>query len=224
MTVGTLPSAVYWRRRVTVLVAVMVAGTIAWASCASSGGSDGKKKPASAKGSPSAATSPPASTAGSLLPQEGESTAVPSGPPPQGTPASAGPGDDHAATTCVDGDLLVTPVPESASAPRGQAMRITIKIRNITGRACSRDVGPDQQELYLLRDGSKVYSSDACDARHGTSIRSLAPGVDLAFWVSWDGTATASGCTGRQAPPAGKYQLVGRLGAKTSDPVTLTLG
>jgi hypothetical protein len=98
-----------------------------------------------------------------------------------------------------------------------------LKVKNISARSCSRDLGADAQELYLLEGSTKVWSSDACDAPRGTLVRTLAPGSEQVFQRQWDGKATSGGCDARALPPAGQYQLVARLGDKTSAPVTFTI-
>lgn len=102
-------------------------------------------------------------------------------------------------------------------------MRLLLKIKNVSTRSCPRDLGADAQELYLLRSEIKIWSSDACDALRGTSVRTLSPNEEQVFTVVWNGTSTRDGCSGQPAPEAGEYQLFGRLGGKLSAPVALTL-
>jgi hypothetical protein len=125
--------------------------------------------------------------------------------------------------SCADDDLVLTPVPAALSLPTGQETTLVLKVKNASARDCFRDLGADEQELYLLRDTTKVWSSDACDPLRGSYIRKLAPDNEQAFTVVWDGLSTVDGCSGREPPPAGRYQLLARLGAKVSAPVALTL-
>jgi hypothetical protein len=113
-------------------------------------------------------------------------------------------------------------VPSPASAKLQQPVRITFKIKNISNRACTRDVGADPQELYIQQGSTKVWSSDACDAAHGTDVRTFDPGVETTFAVLWDGRRTDAGCgSSRPWAVAGSYQVVGRLATKLSDPAAL---
>lgn len=217
---GSLPAAVYWRRRAIVLAVPLLAIAVVWVSFSGSDKSDKTARvgaEASSKGTALPASVPPSVVA------SGSATSDVSAAPSMTDPSIPTVGNDGAAVACLDSELLVTPVPEADTAKRGQAMRLTIKIKNISTRTCIRDLGADPQELYLQQDGVKIYSSDACDARTGSSVRTLSPGEEQAFYVPWDGTATSGGCASRQAPAAGKYQLIGRLGPKLSDPVTVTL-
>jgi hypothetical protein len=220
LTVGSLPSAVYWRRRAIVFAVVLFGASIVWVSCSgpdTNGQADKTHRTSGTQGSPASSLSPSFSVLAPTI--EGSTT-------PGGNATSAavpvGGGND-APAVCADSELLITPAPETVTAPRGQPMRLTIKIKNISARACPRDLGADAQELYLMQNTTKVYSTDACDPRHGTQVRTMAPGSEQVFYVAWDGNATTNGCAGRVAPPAGKYDLIGRLGTKISDPVAITL-
>jgi hypothetical protein len=123
---------------------------------------------------------------------------------------------------CTDAEMAITPVPELATARRGAAVKFTLRIRNVSSRTCARDVGADMQELYLQQGGVKVWSSDACDPRHGNDVLTFGAGHDAAYYVIWNGKSTDQGCA-NPPPPAGTYQLVGRLGTRVSDPVNFTL-
>jgi hypothetical protein len=94
----------------------------------------------------------------------------------------------------------------------------------VSNRSCTRDLGADAQELYLHDSTkTKVWSSDACDPRHGNDVRTFGPGIETEFWNLWDGTVTSGGCANRKPPPVGKYELVARLATKLSDPAPLEL-
>jgi hypothetical protein len=81
-------------------------------------------------------------------------------------------------------------------------------------------VGADPQELYL-QDASKtkIWSSDVCDPRHGSDVRTFGPGIEAEFFLDWHDTTSKNGCT--EQAPAGKYELVARLATKLSDPVAV---
>jgi hypothetical protein len=233
LTVGSLPAAVYWRRRAIVLAVVLLVTVFVWISCATAGGSGGSKSAAakksvrpstsaSARQSTAAVTSPSAGSTPSLPAASGAVGPSPSVPPATSeSPAVAAVGDPP--SVCSDTEVQITPLPEQASVRSGTPMRLYIRIKNTSTRPCPRDLGADAQELYILQGNTKIYSSDACDAIRGTDVRTLAPGDEQEFRVPWDGLATSGGCNGRQALPAGKYLLIGRLGTKISDAVPLTI-
>jgi hypothetical protein len=120
--------------------------------------------------------------------------------------------------------MALTAVPAQASAPHGAIVRLTLRIKNTSNRPCTRDVGVDAQELYL-QDAAKVkvWSSDTCDTRHGTDVRTFAPGIEAEFFVDWDGKNSNAGCEKREPLAAGTYQVVARLATKLSEPAPLAL-
>ena len=69
----------------------------------------------------------------------------------------------------------------------------------------------------------QLWSSGHCDAPHGSQPTTLKPKIELSFSISWNGKATNNGCANREVPPAGKYELVGRLDTKLSAPATVQL-
>ena len=89
-------------------------------------------------------------------------------------------------------------------------------------------VGLLAQELKLL-DGEKViWSSDDCNARHGSDVRKFAPDDALAFTLTWDGRRSRSGtgatnCTTAPVPAIGTYALQGRLETAVSPAVAISL-
>jgi hypothetical protein len=237
LTVGPLPPAVYWRRRLAILGALLLVVVVFLYAC--SGGDGGKNggkgggqngtqsgsQPARPGRTPSPSPGPSGSAPPSALPPLG------SLPPEGGEPVDQGaasPGADGslapagASGLCTDEEMVVTAVPQAPSVARGAYVNFTLKIKNNSNRTCTRDVGADAQELFLLdASKAKMWSSDACDAQHGGDVRTFRPGIEAQFFVTWDGKATSSGCAGRPLPAAGRYQLVGRLSGKLSEPVPL---
>lgn len=211
LTVGPLPAAVYWRRRAVVLVSLAMVVLVISYSCT------GPDTPASGSGAPSQSAS--ASLAATTTKPAPTPTATPT-PPPFTLPGTAATGP------CTDAEIDLSATPASESVPRGQSIDLTIKIKNTSGRTCSRDLGADQQELRILLDGNQlVWSSDDCNARKGSDVRSLAPGKEITFTLTWAGTRsrTATGAVDCNAasPNAATYQLVARLDQKLSQPVAL---
>jgi hypothetical protein len=223
LTVGPLPSAVYWRRRALVLGSLLVVIVLLFYSCGDSGGSSASPRDAGSTTAlaPGGAATGTQSPADDTSPSPTPSTAAPELDP---TTPSASPTAvlDH--SLCTDDELLVTPVPAARQMARGTAIQITIKIKNRSKRTCKRDVGADLQELYIVEQGGaeKIWSSDDCGGPRGTNVASFTPGFERAYTASWNGRESTN-CKDRPIPPAGEYQLYGRLGTKRSDPVKLTL-
>ena len=222
LTVGPLPPAVYWRRRVVLIGALLLAVLLLTYTCSGAGASSA---PWGAAATTTVSATPMAADPTSTLLKpttDGNPAPTDTGPPTPSTantaaaPGSTGP--------CADTEMALYPTPDPSTAKLHQPVRITFRIKNVSNRTCTRDVGADPQELYIQQGNTKMWSSDACEPAHGTDVRTFGPGVEDTFQVSWDGRRTDQGCaTPRAYPAAGVYQLVGRLASKFSDPVTLTI-
>ncbi|WP_405101260.1 hypothetical protein [Micromonospora sp. NBC_01412] len=243
LTVGPLPSAVYWRRRAVVVGAGLLFLIVLLYSCNKAGNTgttpQAKVTPtptvAPAAGDPSAAPDPSGSV---LSPQTGTppggsddsgSDSGASGDPglpagPTGNDAPAAPGAD--AGTCTDAEISVTPAAVPSSAQRGTVVSLQLKIKNKSNRTCSRDVGADFQELYVKSGAEKVWSSDTCGNVKGSDVQSFTPGFERSYQVDWNGKDTSrckDGLANGPFPLAGSYQVFGRLDTKLSEPVKLTV-
>ncbi|WP_189328181.1 adhesin [Actinoplanes ianthinogenes] len=249
-TVGPLPPAVYWRRRAVVLGALLL-GIIVWFVACSH---EDDKTPNTKNASSSLPTPAPAKTSATASPAPsglldsappgGQSYPDPDAVQSQGTlPGGDGSGllpttgsingtgsntnvNEPADGSCADAEMLVTPVPAATTIKRGVPLAITLKIKNVGTRTCTRDVGADPQELYLDQGAQKVWSSDKCSTAKGSDVQSFAPGAEREWNITWNGRQS-SACSGSvaagPAPEAGQYQLRGRLDQILSKPVTLTI-
>jgi hypothetical protein len=234
-----------------VLGALLLGVIVLFVSC--SGGDDkdsnrGKGASSKAPISPSVSATPedepsftdPGPGAGNpSLPDPGDLTASGAGPNPSaGTDDGSGDDDDPqggtndtnvtAASpgTCTDAEMSVTAVPAATTIRRGASVAVQLKIKNISARTCTRDVGADVQELYIEQGAGRVWSSDTCSTAKGSEVFSFPPNGVRTYDLSWNGKQ-ATKCTAGQAagaaPPVGQYEMRYRLGAKISAPVTLTV-
>lgn len=224
--------------------ALLLAIIVLFVSCG--GGDDSKKR-----GSGPASQAPtPSSSASSPEEEPSFSDAVPNGGPSLPDPEdlespgnpNPGPGLDPstgAGTTgnnanvtapadgsCADQEMSVTPVPASPTTKRGTPLVIRLKIKNISARSCTRDLGAGAQELYLDQAARKYWSSDTCNPDRSTDARRMQPGGELEYTITWNGRQSSK-CASAQpagpAPPPGQYELRGRLGTKISEPAALTI-
>jgi hypothetical protein len=236
LTVGPLPPAVYWRRRAVVLGALLIVVLALFYTFGGTPKAPAGKQTTMDSTSPAAAT--PDTTPTVLTPiitdnkphQDPDDDA----PPTAFTLPTNGPASPTAAAQapasgpCADAEILVTASPASSKVPAGKPVDLTIKFRNVGKRSCNRDIGADAQELRLI-DGEKViWSSDDCNARHGSDVRKFAPDDTVAFTLTWNGRRSRSGtgatnCTTAPVPAIGTYALIGRLEGATSPPVALRL-
>jgi hypothetical protein len=221
LTVGPLPAAVYWRRRAVVLVGVaMIVLIISYACGDSSGSTAGADTSAGA--SQTFAIDP---TATSAAEQPGTPTAPTASPTePQAAFTLPGPVGTGA---CTDAEIEVTATAATPQVRRDEAVDVTIKIKNVSSRTCSRDVGADVQELSIGDGTVTIWSSDDCGSRKGTDVRSFEPSTEFSFTSTWSGRRSRAGtgavnCFGL-APDAAVYQLVARLDQKVSAPFAIRI-
>lgn len=227
MTVGPLPSTVYWRRRVIVLIGVLLLVVLVAWGCAAAGsstpgagraGGSGGRHGAGASTSSSPSVSVP-----ELLPG---STPTAAGPSPAGGPSPSVPtvpANTTPAPHCADSDLTLVPA-AVGKVQSGSYPRLSLTIGSTATHDCTRDIGADQQELRLLQGKSRIWSSDDCDPSHGSYLTTFHPGTHVTYTLIWAGTTSTPGCKSpRTTVPPGTYQLLGRVGTKVSDPVNITI-
>ncbi|WDZ85678.1 hypothetical protein [Micromonospora cathayae] len=241
LTVGPLPPAVYWRRRAVVLGAGILFLIVVLYSCSGSG--DNTANPQRSP-SPTPSAAEPAPSGSVLTPQSGappassdpdapdgggpggagDPTATSAAPPAPGGGAPAGPAGGDGG--CTDAEISVTPVVLPASVRSGAPVDLQLKIKNISGRTCSRDVGADLQELYVKAGAEKVWSSDTCGTAKGSDVQSFTPAFERSYTVNWNGLDASQCANGIASGPKlapGTYQVFGRLDTKLSAPAKLTV-
>jgi hypothetical protein len=122
--------------------------------------------------------------------------------------------------------MQITPTASETTIKRAApSVDLTLTIKNIGNRTCSRDVGSDPQELYLSLGAQVYWSSDKCSPAGGHDVRQFAPGNVRAFKFTWNGRQSSScdgGASAGPVPPPGQFQLRGRLGSMISSPLTIT--
>ena len=215
LVVGPLPASVYWRRRAVVLGGALLGVLIVVYSCNAAG-----------------RTNPAADPTGAATP--GESTPSASPTPPAATETAQSPATTIApvivdANTCTDAEISVKAVGPKGALAKGEEVQLTLLIKNISNRQCTRDVGADQQELRIVLGTEKVWSSDDCDGPTGTDVRTFPPNHERSYVARWNGksssicSSTVRHTPAGPEPAAGDYQLIGRVGTDLSEPVTLKI-
>ena len=215
LTVGPLPAAVYWRRRAVVLVGLAIVVLIVMYAC---GG------PSRSSAGNTAATIPTDPAPTSSAPPH-PFVPVPS---PSQTPTAFSLVTTAASGACTDDEIELTATAGVPTVAPNTPVAVTLKVKNISARTCSRDVGADAQELRLQDASGIVWSSDDCNPRHGVDVRSYPPGKQDTFTLTWSGLRSRSGtgapeCSGTTSPAAGVYDLVARLDKKFSAPFALKI-
>ena len=223
--VGPLPAAVYWRRRLLALVLlVAVLGGGSWLGVALLTGSEGS---ASAAGTSEAASSspgePPAldrvvpSLAGVQTPT----------PPPPAAPAEPAPPAapvQEPGAPCSD-DVVALEVRTPGTVAAGSSPTFELVVTNTAAVPCTRVLDAQLQEMVLLDGaGTRVWGSNDCQPESSADTRTLAPGEQVVFPLTWSGLTSEPGCTAPRVPVApGQYVLRARLDATTSPDAVLTV-
>ncbi|UGT40069.1 DUF4232 domain-containing protein [Nocardia yamanashiensis] len=209
---GPLPPEIYWRRRALAIGALVVAlAIVIWVAFALLRGGGGDDAKADGKTTTSAgATNKPA----------GSSSGAPesSAPKPSGSGASAAPA---ASGQCPDQSLAVKVNVGQPTYKTGEQPVFGIVITNISSSACERDMGSGLQlvSVQSLDGQRKLWASTDCYPDGTPDVRTLNPGQQAAFTVTWSGATSAPGCAGeRVAVSPGPYTVVAQLGSVRSSP------
>lgn len=229
MTVGPLPATVYWRRRVVVLGAVLLLVVLTVWSC---GGSDGtgqagrRSHGGNGRSDGAPPTSGPGSRSASATPSP--SATATGSPVPSGEPnlvgGETGPLVTGPAPRCADSDLVVTTRTHPRHVPMGSYPTLYLTIRNRSGHACTRNIGADEQELWITEGSKRLWSSNDCGANHGKDVRRFEPGNAVTFHRVWNSRTSSKGCEGaRDLVGRGTYQLRGRVGGRKGKPSDFTV-
>ncbi|MDP5185227.1 MucR family transcriptional regulator [Blastococcus sp. BMG 814] len=218
--VGPLPAAVYWRRRLAVLVALLVLlGGLGWLLLSLVPGS-GSSGPAASPTTAAAPAEPPAlervvpAVSGVRTPG---TTAPPSAPP---APAGPTPGG-----SCTD-EMLGLEVRTPGTAAVGAKPTFELVVVNTSPVPCVRTLDKQLQELVMVdAAGARVWGSNDCFPESSSDQRTLAPGEPVVFPVRWGGLTSEPTCTAERVTPSpGDYVLRGRLDTKVSGDAPLTIG
>jgi hypothetical protein len=222
LTVGPLPSGVYWRLRLVVLLGIVLVVSVVVFAC-QGGGADPLANPgATTDASSQLSPSQSAATTGPAEPSPSPTTSP--SPTPFTLPVN------NATGPCADTELEVSVQTSAAEYNQGSLIVFTLKIKNISNRTCNRDIGGAMQEIQIREHGTdKVFwSSDDCNGDTTTHWDQTFPaGFERTFDRNWNGhrTRTDSGNTCIEADstrlPIGTYDLVARLDQKLSTPVEI---
>ena len=222
--VGPLPESVYRRRQAVALAGLVVVLLLAIWGIRSLGGEPQQPAagdqvpvgPVTSTPSPNSSPSPsPSSTAGSTPPLPASAAPAVAPPPPPGPPAP-----------CPDTSVGVAAETDKPGYRVGERPVFRLIVTNTGSVPCTRDLAAALQEMIVLSaDGTtRVWSSNDCAPGDGDEVRTLAPGEQLTFSVSWAGRTSEPDCPEeRETVPAGEYQLITRLGAVTSAPAPFRL-
>ncbi|MEV4169360.1 MULTISPECIES: hypothetical protein [unclassified Nonomuraea] len=208
---------IYWRRRMSVLVAVLVVvAVVAWAC--SSGGS-GPERSSSAQSSPSASVSAGTSATPAVDPllaglrTLAMGTASPSPTPttPKATPTQR---PKRAGEPCAEEDLVLSlQGGKEQIYPGDSRPGFLVTLVNTGSVMCTADVGPRAMEVRITSGADRIWSTADCVSGEGAEVKELQRGVPYVRSLEWDRRRSSSDC--RATPAAalpGTYVAMVRMG------------
>lgn len=122
---------------------------------------------------------------------------------------------------CSDQSLAVRVTADEANYAVGAAPDFTIVITNIGTAPCERDLGAGLQQVlvYSLDGNRRLWANTDCFPESTADLRSLQPGDQAAYSVTWSATTSEPGCDAPREPVGpGAYTVVGQLGGLRSTP------
>ncbi|MFC7718334.1 hypothetical protein [Nonomuraea recticatena] len=195
------PGDVYWRRRMTVLVAVLVVvAVVAWA-CSS--GPDGPQSTSSAKSAPSSSEaaesmleglptvmSTPTTTPTPKPPKP--RAALPPSPKPTAKPRRPG-------MPCEEKDLVLNLQGRQEVYGAGARPNFLVTLVNTGPVMCVADVGPRAMEIRITSGDDRVWSTSDCVSGDGVDMRKLERGIPYVRSLDWDRRRSGGACGGTKA-------------------------
>lgn len=175
---------------------------------------------------------PPGVPAGSVGPLLETPSTTPPAPstttPAPAPPSSPSPPQERAAPapgSCADGDIRVTARTDAPSYAPGRKPVLSLVVVNTGDAPCVRDLDAAKQAVAVVKKvGDGLWGSNDCSPGDTDDVRTLAPGEEAVFSVTWSGRTSQPGCAGqRTTVPPGSYQLLARLDGIVSDPAPFTL-
>ncbi|MGR7025184.1 MucR family transcriptional regulator [Geodermatophilus sp. URMC 62] len=222
--VGPLPAAVYWRRRLLVLVLLLaVLGGGVWLGAALLTGSDSEATAAEATTTSTSAGAPALDRVVPSLASVQTPTPPPTSPPTPATAAPAAPVQE-AGAPCRD-EVLALEVRTPGTVATGSRPVFELVVTNTATVPCTRVLDKGLQEMVLLdAGGNRLWGSNDCVPEASSDTRTLAPGEQVVFPLTWSGTTSEPTCTAARVPVGpGQYVLRARLDTKTSPDAVLQI-
>lgn len=231
LTRGPLPAAVYWRRRLTLLVLVAVLAFAGYRLADVVGGepqdpptaelaagestSEPSSRPSSKPSSRPSAR--PSSEAPSVEPSDGTSSRPSAGPRPAQTQSPEGEPSDVPVMPdgpCAVEDVEITPQVPSPVA--GQPVRIVLELQTKTDPACTFALSPASMTLKITSGSDLIWTSLHCKApvpKRTVVVRSDEP---TRVAMTWSSRRSDEHCSNRTkwALPGYYHVLAAALGGE----------
>jgi len=187
---GPLPAAVYWRRRLVLLVALVVVVAVAVQLF---GGGDGDPAEPKASAALSAAeTTPEAAASAGPTAEPAQTTRVkkrkrPALPVEPVLAEPSGP--------CVDSDVAVTPEVGTAVAGPQNGADIVLSLRTLTAEACTWSVSPRTLSVKITSGSDDIWSSQQCPAAIPAQDVTVRRAVSTPVTIRWNARRSDEDCS-----------------------------
>jgi hypothetical protein len=97
-------------------------------------------------------------------------------------------------------------------------------IKNISDKACARNVGTKPNTVLVQSGGSEVWSSDDCAPAGTDQVQTIEPGNIYQLNANWNQQQSKPGCpTGQPNASPGSYEVIGKNDQVKSNPATFTI-
>jgi hypothetical protein len=237
--IGSLPPAVYWRRRIMVAgvlgALVLVALTVVVLSGGGStanGAAGTTVSHSSSSGSPaggSSSASGPGALASGLSPADGSPTVVSSAAATASAGGAAGSSTSGSTNTVTPVGCLRTALAVKA-AVKAPAYKVRdepvlmLQVTNTGAANCVQDLADSEVELRVYNGAARVWGSHDCHIEPGSAVQTLVAGSTVGVQVTWSGFSSQPGCIGtRQRVGAGTYTVYAYLAGTQGTPAQFTI-
>lgn len=191
--------AVYRRRRLFVVVALLMALALVFGGFAMTGAFNGRQQASSTDGATQASPTPAATP----------SATVSITPTPTPTPTP----------TCNQNLVTVSAATDKPAYGPDEQPLLSLKVTNGGTMPCEVNIGTSQMEFLVTSGADRIFSSKDCQAKSEDLIKTVAPGASETANFPWPRNRSVEGCQPVEAKPGGGgayYIFTAKLGSRAS--------
>jgi hypothetical protein len=193
-------TAVYRRRRLFVVAALLMVLAMVFGGFAAAGAFSRNSEQASSTGSPSDAAAAP-------------------GASPSATPSVAPTPTPTPTPTCNQNLVTVSASTDKAAYGAGENPLLTLKVTNGGTMPCEVNLGTSQMEFLVTSGADRIFSSRDCQATSEDLVKIIQPGASESANFPWARNRSVEDCQPIEAKPGagGAYYIfTAKLGSKAS--------
>lgn len=125
---------------------------------------------------------------------------------------------------CDESGIKVTASADQESYSSGTEPKLTLRVSNTGGVACSINVGTSQMQFKITSGNDVVFNSKDCQVDATNLAKTLNPGASETANFTWKRNRSIPGCTKDNTIPGdGTYVYVATLGKWSSEGIVFTL-